>query len=152
MDVSQFSLEFLWKFTKISQNFPPIYVFHPNGVEYDFLSSKNVDAIIMHVSMGVIQYFIPRWKVFTHIFHSHLEMYTDPAPTPPRARPPLVKTAALIPQSRERLKFYFGRFFNNSLEIVIFSIEIEVKKCKNRSHFHHWFVFFSKDFLIHNVL
>ena len=41
--------------------------------------------------------------------------------------------------------------FLNSLERVICQWKLK-SKCKNHSNFHHLFVFYSKDFLVHNVI
>ena len=72
-------------------------------------------------------------------------------PLQPPQTPKIFENGALTPQHLEKLNFYFGRFSINSGESY-FSVEIEVRKCKNRLNLHQLFVFFSNNFLIHKVV
>ena len=77
-----------------------------------------------------------------------LVIYTD---SPNSQDPQSFEKDDLTPsQPLEKLKYYFGRFFLNSLE-TDFSLKIEVKNAKVAQNF-IIFVFFSKNFLKHNVM
>ena len=73
-------------------------------------------------------------------------------PNPPQTPDPqkkFLENFDLTPSNPGKIKILFWVLSSLIHFSEWFSIEIEVK---NRSHFHHLFVLFSKNFLIHNVL